>query len=169
MAAARSPTPSFGEGELLVGGAAVSPVALAQLPLREQAAFDQHRDSRERRARTARQRVERRDIAAGEGRPNELRAARIDVLDASEQEQAGGLGKAALARERIGFAEQLARLALLGPPARFGLLLGAPPRPWPSRAGEMPHRLIEEEQDDAGDRDPEEGLEERQGGGEIGR
>src|SRR6478672_1099501 len=88
---APSTAPPFGEGEFLISGAAVGPVARDQGPPREQAALDHRRDPREGRSRPARYLLERANVAAGQSRADQVGALVVDILDASEQDQMGGL------------------------------------------------------------------------------
>src|SRR6185369_12519486 len=113
----RSSAPSRGEGEFLIGGAAVAPVAFAERPPGEQAALDQGRDPRERRARPLGDRAQRADVAAGQRRADEVGALVVDILDAAMEDQPRRLAIAALRSERVGLAEQGPRLARLRPPA----------------------------------------------------
>ena len=92
--------------------------------------------------------------------------------DAAEEEQARGLGEAALRRparrpRRAARAPRRPPGASSASAASPSVLGPAPPRPF--RAGEPLRDQIEEEQDDGRDDDPEQGLEQRHRAREIRR
>src|SRR5580765_127118 len=128
---AASSAPPFGEGEFLISRAAIGPVARDQGPAGEQAALDHRRDPREGRSRPARYRLQRANVAAGEGRADEIGALVVYILDAAIEDQARRLRIEPLGRERVGLAEQFARFVRFGAPAfvRRLVLRLAPPRP----------------------------------------
>src|SRR4051812_45291585 len=101
FATAPSSAPASGEGEFLIGGAAVGPVRRGQRPAGEEAPLDHRRDPREGGARRPRDRLERADVAAGEGGADELGALLVDILDAAEEDQVRGFRIEAARGERV--------------------------------------------------------------------
>ena len=73
------------------------------------------------------------NVAAGQRRPDQIGAARVDVLDAAVEQQAGGLAITAVGGQRVGLAEQTQRRRRFGPPVRLAArrrrLRVAPPSP----------------------------------------